>query len=193
MFNTGNAEDAIPLIEKAAGRSPVRANIHVNLGNAYSAANRHADAANAYRRATDIVPNDVNALHRLATACSQLAQYDDAATVLKKAIVVNPGNGALHMAFGVAFKNAGILEEAELFYPDILEKIPNYAEASANLAVVLQKQGRIDEALKGYRDAVSLKPEYFRRATINKAATGKGNIWLNLDQAKASLLPTPKK
>lgn len=139
MFDTGNAEDAIPLIEKVEDRSPDRANIHVNLWNAYSAANRHADAANAYQRATDIVPNDVNALHRLATACSQLAQYDDAATVLKKAIVVNPGNGALHMALGVAFKNAGKLEEAEFLYRDILEKIPNYAEASANLAVVLQK------------------------------------------------------
>lgn len=122
LIDTENAEDAIPLIEKAAGRSPDRANIQVNLGNAYSAANRYADAANAYQRATDIVPNDVNALHRLATACSQLAQYDDAGTVLKKVFVVNPGNGALHMALGVAFKNARKLEEAELLYRDILEK-----------------------------------------------------------------------
>ena len=46
------------------------------------------------------------------------------------------------MALGVAFKNAEKLEEAEFLYRDILEKIPNYSEASANLAVVLQKQGR---------------------------------------------------
>jgi len=68
-----------------------------------------------------------------------------------------------------------------------------YAEASANLAVVLQKQGRIDEAIKRYRDAISLKSEYFRQATINLAATGKGKIWLNLEQAKESLLPSPPK
>lgn len=187
LLDGGKPNDAICLIKKASVLSPKRGNIYVNLGNAYVAADRLADAAKAYQRATECDPNDLDAIQRLADTCRKLEKFEDAVAAHQKAVSLAPNNGRLYLALGVALKDAGKYDEAEQIYRGVLSKAPHYAEAKANLAVVLQKQKRADEAIESYRDAVTQRPDFLRQATLNLASTGKGKLWLNLRKAEQEL------
>lgn len=75
------------------------------------------------------------------------------------------------------------LGQAVACFSQVLQLQPHYAEASFNLATVLQVQGKLDAAVECYRRAISLKPGY---------ADAHGNLGLALklqgkfDEAAAS-------
>ena len=53
----------------------------------------------------------------------------------------------------------GELKEAAAEYREVLARAPNYAEAQANLGVVLARLGNYEEAIAAYQAALRLKPE----------------------------------
>lgn len=55
---------------------------------------------------------------------------------------------------------AGNYQQAEYIYRQLLQAVPNYAEAYGNLGVLCVRQGRLDEAITHYITAIRLKPEY---------------------------------
>ena len=84
-------------------------------------------------------------------------------------------------------KEVGEVEEAELIYRELLADMPRFAEAYANLGIVLQKQNKVDDAFEAFQTALTLRPDFLRQALLNISSTGKGKFWLNINQAKKRL------
>ena len=60
-----------------------------------------------------------------------------------------------------AFSSAGFAENAPRSSTDQAVRLkPLYGEAYNNLAIILVKQERVDEAIVKYREALRLKPDY---------------------------------
>ena len=90
-------------------------------------------------------------------------------------------------AVGAVREQPGEVEEAELIYRELLADRPRFAEAYANLGIVLQKQKKVDDAFEAFQTSLSLRPDFLRQALLNISSTGKGKLWLNINQAKEQL------
>ena len=58
-------------------------------------------------------------------------------------------------------------------YASALDLKPDYAEAHLNLGILLNDQGKLDEAVAHYQRALALKPDPRRRRTIISALYSK--------------------
>ncbi|MCM1339255.1 MAG: tetratricopeptide repeat protein [Muribaculaceae bacterium] len=109
-----------------------------------------------------------------------LGNEPKAAEYYKKAVFVNPTDLNLRLTYAKILDNQGSSDDALKEYSYVLERInpeskdtlyslerifskkviatPNNANLNANLGAVLQKQGRLDEALNYYRQAETLDP-----------------------------------
>nr|MBI3614210.1 tetratricopeptide repeat protein [Nitrospirota bacterium] len=71
----------------------------------------------------------------------------------------------------------GKVEAAVLHYSQALALNPNYAEAHANLANALMRQGNVDGAVASFRQAVTLKPDYAEaHKNLGMAFQAKGRL-----------------
>lgn len=57
-------------------------------------------------------------------------------------------------------KLTGFIEEATRLYLKALEVFPEFAAAHSNLASVLQQQGKLNEALMHYKEAIRIQPTF---------------------------------
>src|SRR5690606_36949471 len=69
-------------------------------GDAFYKLEIFGDAGSCFRRALDVWPEDVDAMHALANTYSELGQAEKAVEVLRKAIVLQPHSDALKYNFG---------------------------------------------------------------------------------------------
>ena len=76
--------------------------------------------------------------------------------------------------------------EAEAASRHVIGLNPDYAEAHNNLAVALEVQGRLDEALQSNARAIELNPDY-TEAHINT-----GNLKLRRGDARAAIEAAPR-
>ena len=79
----------------------------------------------------------------------------------RKAMKLNPTLKRPHWIIGQAylFREPPDRESAIKEFRQLVEKDPRWCEGHAALGGVLSRQGRIDEALKCYREALRLKPK----------------------------------
>jgi tetratricopeptide (TPR) repeat protein len=80
----------------------------------------------------------------------------------RKALELNPRLARPHWIIGYAFihRETPDREAAIKEFRQLVEKDPRWCEGHTALSVALSKQGRIDEALKCFREALRLKPKH---------------------------------
>jgi predicted O-linked N-acetylglucosamine transferase (SPINDLY family) len=86
-------------------------------------------------------------------------QGKDALSAFQKCAQLQPGNAEAQYNLGIAFKNAGQLENAVASYRRAVELKPGFSEAHTNLGNTLKDLGRFGEAVAGYRCAIGIKPD----------------------------------
>ena len=89
-----------------------------------------------------------------------LGQLEEAASLLKKAIDVNPNNPDYNYNLSVILLKQGQLEEAEIFSRKSIELQPNFVFAYSNLGIILRGLGHLKEAEITLRKAIGMKPDY---------------------------------
>lgn len=102
-------------------------------------------AAEFYRKAVAVAPNDVNLRLSYAKILDKLGSED---------LAVQEYNQILTKSTD----NKDVLYSLERIYKRKLEESPNDAAVTANLGAIMQKQGNYDEALKYYAKAEYLNP-----------------------------------
>jgi tetratricopeptide (TPR) repeat protein len=160
LSESGRAEEAIPLLERAVAANPSHTKTLNNLGIAYSRVGRIEDAASCYRRALAADPENVNALANLAQILSSQGRFEDAAALFERAVRLWPGSGFLHLGLGSALAETGRPGEAEAPLRRAVALEPGSAEARFQLARVLEALGRREEAAQAYREALRLDPAH---------------------------------
>ena len=88
----------------------------------------------------------------------QKGRLDGAELICRRLIKHSPQDApAIHM-LGIIRKTAGDNEAAELYMRKSLQLESRIVEFHTNLATVLRRLGRLDEAVHKYRDALALEP-----------------------------------
>ena len=107
-------------------------------------------AAEYYKKAINVAPTDIDLRLVYAKTLDNIGKEDEA---------VNEYNFILSQTED---DNKSVLYTLERIYKKKLETTPNDASLTANLGAILQKQGKLDEALRFYS-----KAEYLDPANIN--------------------------
>ncbi len=147
---TGDLENAILTLEKAASMESARHQTWSMLARAYGAAGREADKARAAekavqlaQRALDADPANVSAMLGLGAAFTQTGQSEMAADLAERAVGLQPAAPRTVAAAATIIAEAGRMERAHALACKAIELgvQPNVFETSADVQVAMQSIG----------------------------------------------------
>ncbi|MCX4244192.1 tetratricopeptide repeat protein [Paraliomyxa miuraensis] len=166
--------DAVPLLKRAIELDATQPGFHLNLGNALRGVDRLDDAIDSYRHAIALDPDMAPAHNNLGNALRDRGDLPEAADAYRGALEIEPS------FFPAAANLAQVLAKRDLPRDEVLAALDRalaLAEASglrtpdvANLhnarGNALQADGRIDDTIACYRQAVALDST-FSEAHLN--------------------------
>ena len=151
-LDAGNAKEAAALLEEFVQQQNESAGAFQTLGQAYSDMREFDKAAIAYKRASELDPDDLELKKSEAQALFFADQIDEAGKLYKELLATEPDDGISLLRLGqisrrqmnyqAAREN---LRKAEQFFPDSLE-------VQFNLLVLDRDQGFVEDALRRAND-----------------------------------------
>ncbi|MGY1411057.1 tetratricopeptide repeat protein [Luteimonas sp. A611] len=128
---------------------------------------RHADgaldAAQAlYGQVLARAPEQPDALHFLGVLRHQQGDSEAAIALIERALEQLPRHADIHNNLGNVHKERGCPVAAEACYRHAIALKPAHIDAIGNLAVVLEVQGRLDDAFNAYGLLLRAAPGYAR-------------------------------
>ncbi|MCZ6606906.1 MAG: tetratricopeptide repeat protein, partial [Alphaproteobacteria bacterium] len=159
---TGRHDRAITFIEKAVRHASANPHYLNNLGEAYRAHARLADAAGCYRRALELDPGFAGAHYNLGLALAGQGDMAGAVACYRRALEIDADDAQTHCTLGDALRKRGDPAEAIACYRRALEIDPGLAEAHNNLGNALSERGDLDDAVACYRRALEIDPSLAR-------------------------------
>jgi eukaryotic-like serine/threonine-protein kinase len=155
----GRVDDAIAEYREAIRLQPDSVRAWSNLGVLLCEVKHDAGAAaEAFRQAIQLDPENAPAHYNLANALEAKGQDDEAIAEYREAIRLDPGDAQARSNLGVALARRGELDGAIAEYREAIRLNPRYALARVNLGLALASRGELDEAIGECREAVRLRP-----------------------------------
>lgn len=114
-------------------------------------------------------PNNPDALNLLGVIAYQTGRYDEALTLISKAIQARPGDASYHYNLALSYRAINRLEQARTSYEMAVKLQPRYVDALNNLGVVLRELGQLEAAASCYRKVITISPG--RAETISNLGT----------------------
>ncbi len=125
------------------------------------AAQRQLDQAlEPYRQALKSKPGDAQAHGNLGRVLLEAGQLDEAIEQCAEAARLDPKNAEIQYHLGVALSRKGEGEKAARQFELALELDPKLAAAHYALGIIYKSQRRMAEALKHWREAARLAPQW---------------------------------
>jgi len=137
-----------------------------NEGNRLLQEGKVREAAEAYRKAVQLDPNNAQWQYNLSLALTKLGDKEGEKGALEKALQLDPNLATAHNDLGLVYSSEGKMNEAEREFRAALEIDPKFAEAQNNLGVVYSQQGKDSEASALFRQVTESGPTY-ARAFVN--------------------------
>jgi predicted CXXCH cytochrome family protein len=135
-----------------------RAESHANLGALYAVRGR-ADAARAeYEKALELDRSFFPAAIALAEVVRANGDEGAAEAILRKALVANASQGALHHALGLSLIRQRRLDDALAELAEAVKQAPENPRFAYVYAVALHDRGKPEEALEVMRGALTSSP-----------------------------------
>ena len=150
--------DAIAIWSDTIAHAPPHSRAFTNLGSAYVAAGRPAEALMPLDRALALNPADYSAQRNRALALLALGRADEAAVIFTALPAREPGEAAEYFELGNAYAREGKFPEAAAAYTRTATLDPAHFAARANLGNALLAAGRAAEAIAAYEAALRLRP-----------------------------------
>jgi len=104
--------------------------------------------------------NNFELINLLGVISLQQRNFNDAITLINKAIGINSNHHALYNNLGVVYKEIEEYENAINNFKRAIELNPNYAEAYNNLGIIFKKKYQYEESYNNYKKAIELNPNY---------------------------------
>ncbi len=148
MGNASQRQEAKKNYLKAISLDSQDASIHCNLGSLYAQEELWEQAIPCYQKAIALKPNFAGAYRNLAKAWSQVNKPAEAADCWYQTYTLQPENITpdQHLNLGNTLCRQDQLTKAISCYQRAIKLKPNYPAAYHNLAAVLKRQGKLDEA-----------------------------------------------
>ena len=146
---------------KAKAINPTKSYAYGVMGDAQIELGKYDDAVGTFQQMVDLRP-DLSSYSRVSYARELYGDVPGAIQAMQQA--VEAGSPAaentawVRVQLGNLYFNSGQLDKAEQEYNQALYSYPGYLHAQAGLAQVRAAQGRVDEAIKLYKDATANVP-----------------------------------
>jgi predicted O-linked N-acetylglucosamine transferase (SPINDLY family) len=160
LQNVKRYEDALLVYKDAITRYPDYPEIYVHQGVVLSMLGRFEEAAKAFEQALRLAPNHVQAQGNLGIVLCHLKRYEEAIWILRAAVARAPKSGDFHASLGAALHATGQVEAALLECKEALNLNPSHVQALTLTSFILQKLGRVKEAVEPARQAALMLPDF---------------------------------
>jgi Tfp pilus assembly protein PilF len=158
-FNAGRVNDALGILEKAAASQPANAALRNYYGQLCFIAGRNAEAETAFLKALELDPHLTDARNNLGALYDATGRKDLAEQQFLKVLAdmsyASPEKARLNL--GMLYQGQGRQEEAISQLRQAVETNPKFWRGHFELASMLDKAGRLDEAAREYEVAA---PDY---------------------------------
>jgi superkiller protein 3 len=159
---------AIPFLEKATQSLPGNADGWALLGRAYHGVGRYDDAAEAYKKTVDLLPDNTSYRATYGLILGQAGDLEGGLVQLQK-VTGTPGykDAAGWTNLGWIYRNLDKAPESIAAYQKALELDPKLVQAALGLGWAYQYTKSYDKAIEAYQKALQIDP---------KEATGDANF-----------------
>lgn len=158
-------DPAVVLIGRALGgvsgaTAPLqaRAAAYNNLGAALSALDRHQEAEEAFKTASQLQPGFSLAHAGLGALLLKRGRLPDALAAYDRAIAVDPADASAWFGRAYALQKANRVDEALAAYERAAQLRPGDAASHINRGILLVAHNRPDEALAVFQAALAVQP-----------------------------------
>ncbi len=132
------------------------------IGEAHYNAGNYPAALTFYRRATELLPYNLDFQEKLGTTYIQTSQLDQAAETFQWILSENPKRQLALTNLGYTFVLNGQLKQAEQYYDKALSLDPDYIQALLNKAAVRQYNGDTATTRKLLKRILQIDPDNAR-------------------------------
>lgn len=183
------AEDAYRI---ALAKDPNNRPGWTNLGNLLAVARRHKEAAEAFRHAVRLAPEDDEARTNAALSLLESGAAQDAHALIQSRLAETPDRPLLWNGLGLAMAHERAEAGAEACFLRALSLDAACYAAAANLGGLYQLQGRYAESEASYRKALLHKPDHPQSLSgLGQALIGQGKLEQALAPIEKSLTAKP--
>ncbi|BAU65225.1 glycosyl transferase family protein [Stanieria sp. NIES-3757] len=138
----------------------VKAEEHLQLGNAFLKHNQLKEAVNCYHRALELSPNLAEAYLHLGEILHSKGKLEEAIQYYRKAVQHNSQIALHHYRLGFVFTQQKQWQDAIVCYQQAIKLQPDYWEACHHLGDALSKVYRWEEAVTAYQAAIQVKDDF---------------------------------
>jgi tetratricopeptide (TPR) repeat protein len=164
LSGQGRWIEALPDLKVVVERQPKNSIALLQLGRSYLELGKTSEALEFLRRAQSVAPEDRAVLTQLHRALRASGQNDEAAAVLATLKTLQPG-GRDSKASAHVFDYLGLdpAEQRERFRRNLTNAVaanPSDPQLKIQMGDLLLGDGKTEEALQCFRDALALSPNY---------------------------------
>jgi len=118
-------DSAVTAYRRAVAIDSTYSKAYVNMGLAYDAMGKRADARGALRKAIEVNPNDVLAYCHLGHLEQSFGDYGEAMTNYRRALAIDPNSAQAHYNLGLAFADTKVFKEALVEWEKVVALDPD--------------------------------------------------------------------
>ena len=154
LQDQGQLQEALQEYQLALQTNPRMLEVHVNLITVYGALGDLEEAQKHYRTSLEIDPNKPWAYYNYGMVLISQKQFKEAEREFRHSLEMDPSADA-YVNLGYTLESQGRLDEAEASYRRALAAQPDHREAHFNLARVLERRGKFQEAISQLQEILS--------------------------------------
>jgi TolB-like protein/Flp pilus assembly protein TadD len=164
VYNVTSAEDSVPKAENAANRAlsinPNLAEAHTSLAFVtYRYHLKWAEAEQHFKKAISLNPSYATAHQWYGSLLAATGRLNEAVAETKMAHDLEPFSLTIYSDYIRTLYYAGQLDQAHREVLKLREMDPNFARALYELGLVLEEQGKFEEAITTFRTGLKSAPD----------------------------------
>jgi tetratricopeptide (TPR) repeat protein len=153
-LRAGRNTEALKIYESVREKEGKRASFWFNLGVLRAKEGDEPGAEQAYRKALDLNPNDLDTLGNLGLILYRKGKYDEAVTLFDKLAGLNPSSISAKINLGAASAQAGDMKKAIEAWKSVIRAEPSRVEVRLDLANALFAEGDVEGARYHYNQVL---------------------------------------
>ncbi|MBN2381768.1 tetratricopeptide repeat protein [bacterium] len=159
-YKANDTKSALETFQEVLKISPDQAESYFFIGNIYRDDKQYDQAMENYNKALELNPALLEGYVSRSALFKRSGKYEQALSDLREAERVDPSSEEIKTGIADCYVSLGQLDQAGLVLSQIVESNPRNGIAVYNLGRIQLKQGRTQEAIKYFSDALQLDVDH---------------------------------
>lgn len=173
LHQVGKLKEAYPLYKSILNVAPNHAGANQFLGVVSHQLGDHKTAEKLIKKALKLNPKSAQALTHLGSAMLAQGKTSEARSQFYKATKLQPDYAEAHVNLGVAYQQFQELDQALKSIKKAIKLSPKAGSYNI-LGSILRAQGKLEEAISAYNQAIKLNPQ------LPEAYNNLGNVYVSM-------------